>query len=356
MGYLDKYTKRVQNISQEELEHRLQNDVFRTPSNVGQMFGKITNEFINHKFRDSTTYRNALVFRNNENFDFLLDVRILDVQRMGSIRQILLRPVSVNNLANIPPERLQPISSPYKPGDRWIQKILQNSQTEDILVNKNNWENVRGEFLVNTRVFECIREKTENEEPSVDDWKLITNGIDKKEIVQIGDLLYFDDDYWLVYDSSGSMSQGIKLEVQRVNNKLRWVDRYGKYHVVRALVGKGSLGSKSQLRAGTVEVNPYGVNLQASMIRGFVEYNESTKLLDIGHRFVVGSNVYKIVSIDDTSYMNYEAETGILQLIMDIDTVIPEKDNFETGVAYNKYEADEGRDGIDEAHKKEWGW
>lgn len=355
MSILDNYTKRILNLNSEELKTRLSDDVYRTPANSGQGFGRVTNHFINKKFEDSTTFRNIVVYRKNETFSFRIDARVNDIERMGSIRRLLFRPINVNTIINIPPTDLIPLKPPFEIGDRWIQKISGDGKISDILVKGNNWDDIRGEFLVNTNVYEAVTTKSADENVTMEDWKLITNGVNMNNLVKVGDILYFDDDYWIVYDSSGSINQGASVEAQIINNSLKWIDKDGKFQKVKGIMGKGMLGSKSQMRVGQIDINPYGVNLAMSMLRCFVEWNDATKDIKLNQRFIIGRNVYQIISIDDMSYFNYETNTGILQFILDITTTIPEKDDFDKGIAYNEYETNEGETGIIEDDDN-WGW
>lgn len=358
MGILEQYTKRVYGFSDEELKNNLDRNIYTVPGNSGQGFGQITNNLINYKFKDATTFRNIVVYRNNETFSFRIDSRVNDIERMGSIRRLLFRPITVNTIVNLPDKDIEVIQPPFNTGDRWIMKYNEKEDVfNNILVKNDNWNEIRGEFLVNAKVYEALVEKTEDETSTIEDWHPLVNNFNKDKLVRIGDILYFDDDYWMVYDMSGSLYQGASVEAQRINNKLSWITKNGDKVEVKAIMGKGMLGSKSQMRAGQVEINPYGVNLPVSTIRGFVEWNKYTDEIKLGHRFIIGKNVYKVISVDDMSFINYENNTGVIQLILDITTIIPEKDDFENNIAYNVYETDENIvEDTDEPIEESWGW
>lgn len=88
MDYLELYTKRVMSEG----------------DNVGDALRENTHSFKNKKFKDSTTYRLAKVYTNKgtdiESYDEV-DIRVIEIDRQGAIRNILFRPLEERKVGNI---------------------------------------------------------------------------------------------------------------------------------------------------------------------------------------------------------------------------------------------------------------
>ena len=79
MDYLELYKKRLQ----------------ANGDNVGDSFRKNTHYFKNKKFADSTTYRRAKIYTNKGTdieSSVEEDIRVIEIDRQGSLRNILFRP------------------------------------------------------------------------------------------------------------------------------------------------------------------------------------------------------------------------------------------------------------------------
>lgn len=99
---------------------------------------------------------------------------------------------------------------------------------------------------------------------------------------------------------------------------------------------------------------------------GYVERNELTRGIQLHQRFIFNDSVYEIVGQDDVSQVDRDGH-GVLQLLLDKTTEKRNKDNFETGVAFNAYDTTDGfivRDDLlspdedvnNEDEKSDWGW
>lgn len=75
MSYLDDYRNRLD----------------RYGINVGDVYKNSTEQFVNEKFSSSPTFRVATV-KNNADEESEIDIRVIGVERLGSLREILLRP------------------------------------------------------------------------------------------------------------------------------------------------------------------------------------------------------------------------------------------------------------------------
>ena len=88
MDYLELYNKRI----------------MRDGDNVGDALRENTHNFKNKKFKDSTTYRLSKVYTNmgtdEESFDEV-DIRVIEIDRQGALRNILFRPKEERKVGNI---------------------------------------------------------------------------------------------------------------------------------------------------------------------------------------------------------------------------------------------------------------
>lgn len=237
---------------------------------VGESLRNNTVNFIQKRFKDAPTYRLAKIYKNNDLINFTeIDIRALEINRMGSLRTILLRP---------------------------------------------------------------------------------------NEDLDIGNTLFFDNNYWLSYDKYGSVEDNVKLTVSKVNSNLKWIDADDNVCIVPCVSSSSYLGSKSRVNSNDVNYNMYDVRLPTGQIMVFAEINEDTKKIDLNHRFIFGRRVYEITGIDDVSMVdsNYY---GVLQFTLEMTIAQTSKDNFETGIAFNEYEIEEKTEEVPETGGDDsWAW
>ena len=194
---------------------RYQNRVNADGQSVGESLKNNTLNFIDKKFKDAPTYRLAKVYKNNDFTNYSeIDTRVLEINRMGSLRTILLRP------------------------------------------SKN---------------------------------------------LDIGNTLFFDGNYWLVYDKYGSVEDNVKLTVSKINSNLKWIDANDKVCTVPCVSSSSYLGSKSRVHSNNIDYNMFDVRLPTGQIMVFAEINKETKKIDLNHRFIFGRRVYEVIGIDDVS-------------------------------------------------------
>lgn len=84
--YLEKYTKKIS----------------QSGNSISESINTNTMNYIQSKFKDSTTYRRAKYYhrKNDIRFDGEIDIRVLDIRRMGSIKNVLLRPSETLDVGN----------------------------------------------------------------------------------------------------------------------------------------------------------------------------------------------------------------------------------------------------------------
>ena len=263
MGYLERYTQRVESDG----------------DGIGTSLKRQTDDFIQRRFSDAPNYRKVIVEQDNGDNTFTIDARLLEVDRMGSVRKLLLRP---------------------------------------------------GEDL------------------------------------RLGSILDFDGDKWIAHDKFGSSHDNVGIEVEKINSTLRWIDPEDKLWEIPCKIGTSYLGSKSRMNTHRIMYNTYNVHLAEGGLMGYVERNELTRGIQLHQRFIFNDSVYEIVGKDDVSQVDRDGH-GVLQLLLDKTTEKRNKDNFETGVAFNAYDTTDGlivRDDLlspdedvnNEDEKSDWGW
>ena len=88
MDYLELYNRRI----------------LSDGDNVGDALRENTHSFKNKKFKDSTTYRLSKIYTNlgtdEESFDEV-DIRVIEIDRQGALRNILFRPNEERKVGNV---------------------------------------------------------------------------------------------------------------------------------------------------------------------------------------------------------------------------------------------------------------
>lgn len=157
------------------------------------------------------------------------------------------------------------------------------------------------------------------------------------EGVNIGTYLFFDDEIWLVYDKYGSRGSGkVKVLVERCTEKVRWKDAAGTYHEEYCIASATQLGSKANQGKNMLEWNKYDVRLPLGQLFVFVEKNPTSSQIAMSQRFIFGSNAYEVLGIDDVTSTGVEG-FGYIQITVGI-TPKSDQDDFETKIAFNKYD------------------
>lgn len=205
----------------------------RVGKNVAGAYQKNTDVFINAHFTESTTYRKLRV----ESYEFPhireIDSRVVELERMGTLREVLFRP---------------------------------------------------------------------------------------HEGLNIGTIVEFDNETWLVSDKWGSKDAGnFKALVQKCNRTLKWKTRDKVIREVDCIASAQPLGSKANQAKNDIEWNKYDVSLPIGQLFLYTEFNPYTKLIEMNERFIFGANVYEVVGIDDTSNVD-KYGYGILAMTLKITT------------------------------------
>lgn len=243
-------------------------------ANTGESLKNNTERFIQQKMTDAPTYRRALIHKSKgtpQVESMHVDVRVIKVLRMGSIRNILFRPTEKH---------------------------------------------------------------------------------------RVGNIITFDGEDWLCYDKHGSEYSHIKMTVALINDSLVWQARDRQIKRIPCISTTSPLGSTSKVGDNRIAFNSYHVKLPESQLLIFIEMNEETSKIALDYRFVVGKRVFKVISVDDVTYVDKDYY-GVIQLTLEHDLEITSKDDIENGIAYNaqlvaQSEDDEESNG--EGEGESWGW
>lgn len=144
----------------------------------------------------------------------------------------------------------------------------------------------------------------------------------------VGRGLYYqyDNNYWLVYDSSTDLESISNVKIRRCNNRLKWIDK-----------NSGELLDYPCIIEYTLSATQPGVTADITTIGGrvsiIVQGNEKTRKIKKNTRFIFGEQAYKFNNWNNYMMSDYDAKTATL-LFMDftVDNVQP-TDDLENGIA-----------------------
>lgn len=157
--------------------------------------------------------------------------------------------------------------------------------------------------------------------------------------IRVGDYIRWRDSMWMIFTKeTKTIPTHQQAKVKEVNELVRWI-RNGK--IINDGIGWWAYVKSNTLYTMGVSETPY-IHVPDAKMMMFLQNNEDTKSLQMNERVFVGTNVYKIKFIDDVS------RNGLISFLLDQDTINPNYDNVELGVAdYYKYFGK----GIDFAHE-----
>jgi hypothetical protein len=146
-----------------------------------------------------------------------------------------------------------------------------------------------------------------------------------EKFVEAGELVYWNDDYWLIIESkphTDIVSQGT---MERCNQTLKWIDDNGdiqEHPTVYYFNTRSNFG----VEEGKV------MNLPDGRRQTIVQLNEHTQKLKRDDRFIFGGEVFKVIDYD------YVSDEGLVNLSLQSDQYNEAKDNLELGIAdYYRY-------------------
>jgi hypothetical protein len=136
-----------------------------------------------------------------------------------------------------------------------------------------------------------------------DDWKkLIYKNLGSA--APLGTRYYFDNNYWVVFNSEIIKNFAGSATVRRCNNMLRWIDEYGVLYEEPAILSYDIQSTRDQIRIGDNPVLPEGY------IEVYTQLNNNTNKIKESQRFLFGnaSNwaCYKVYGNGTRNFLNQE--------------------------------------------------
>lgn len=159
------------------------------------------------------------------------------------------------------------------------------------------------------------------------------------ETLTVGNMATFEERTWLLYDKFGYYESGVKMTAMRTNHNLTWKDEEGVLNSKRCYASSSDIGSKSKQSRANIEYNKYDVRLPYGQLYVFIETTEATKDINLNYRFIINNIVYETIGLDNTSHV--EDGYGLIQFTVKRTTIHPQ-DDFDLGIAYNKYDKKDG--------------
>ena len=135
----------------------------------------------------------------------------------------------------------------------------------------------------------------------------------------------FDDNYWLVYDSSSSLKTTSDAKVRRCNNWLKWIDRNGNLKEYPCVLHYDLMSPTPQISKTIQTANGH--------ITIIVQGNEDTIKIPYNTRFLLNGVCYKFTTINNYMQNNYvDKDTPLLYFDCYWDALQPD-DNLEENIA-----------------------
>ena len=166
-----------------------------------------------------------------------------------------------------------------------------------------------------------------------DDFKLILFQ-DLDHEAQAGSLYYFDENYWIAYNTNLLKNLAKSVLVRRCNNVLRWTDPSGNYH-------ESYCSIDYPVKRPTDYVRTLDPVIPGGFINIISQMNDETVLIKSGQRFLFGHpsnwNCFKVYGSGIRNFLNEKTEdnesVGLLAIVVGTDFVNRDTDNLLLGIA-----------------------
>lgn len=180
-----------------------------------------------------------------------------------------------------------------------------------------------------------------------DDWRILIFK-DKKHPITIGKKYYFNNNWWLTYNSDTYKNFAASCIVKRCNNMLRWLDIHGNYYEEPAIFDLLIARARDQMSADDL------INVQG-YLNVYAQLNDSTAKIRENQRFLVGQKqnrmAYKVFGGGVRNFINNETildeSAAMLMLTMGASHVNFATDDMEKGIA-NAFQLDHQIGGVPE--------
>lgn len=167
-----------------------------------------------------------------------------------------------------------------------------------------------------------------------DDWrKLLFKDLSK--IVRIGAFFVFDNNSWVVINTTILSNLTPTCTLRRCNNKLRWIDSDGVRQSVPCVLDYAITENRDYSTGGSKIVNPSG------LLKIITQLNSTTNLIVPNDRFLFGNSdnwtSYKVQGGGINNFNNHETEiqgsTGLLILTASVAQLNTDTDDIVDGYA-----------------------
>jgi hypothetical protein len=155
-------------------------------------------------------------------------------------------------------------------------------------------------------------------------------------LIDIGSNLVIEDKKWLITDVVNKVTHP-KAEAQRCNEALKWKDNIGNIfnHPCVVTTSKYTVNALNAGNRPSIE-NPEG------NVYIYVQLNDETKNIKHSQRFILGSQVYEIIGIDDLRMI--QDNVGVIEFTARISNKNV-SDDFSEDIAEN--DINQREDGVD---------
>lgn len=161
----------------------------------------------------------------------------------------------------------------------------------------------------------------------------------------IGAIVDYDGFKWLVFEFFDKKIMTSSI-IQRCNTVLKWKDKDSIVHELTCFAS-----TMKYIRFGIMP-NRYDVDLMDGGLFVFVQNNAEAKQIKPSQRFILGSQVYEIVGIDDLSFRDKNGG-GMIQFTTKLST-LNSKDDFVNQIADNTVVNSKLNQNGDSGGKKLW--
>ncbi|KRL07924.1 hypothetical protein [Liquorilactobacillus hordei] len=166
--------------------------------------------------------------------------------------------------------------------------------------------------------------QSNNKDLSDDKYLILPNVI----TCEVGSYINWRLEEWLVFtEEFKTIPTHQQLKIKHVNQKLKWVTDYDKHSISNNGAGWGAYVQNQTLYTLGVSFTGNHLSLINAKMMLYVKNTDETKKIAIGDRFFISGNVYKVEFADSIS------RVGLINLLLDEDTLNPEIDNEELGIA-----------------------
>lgn len=139
----------------------------------------------------------------------------------------------------------------------------------------------------------------------------------------------FDNNYWLVYESSTNLESLSNCKCRRCNNKLKWIDKNNGSELSYPCILDYSLSAPSN----KITKN---INTPNSHVTVIVQGNKNTLRIKKNQRFIFNDEVYKFSAINNYMQTDYIGEDNENVPLLFLDCYLDEKqanDDFKNDIA-----------------------